>query len=175
MLKFVKSASLILSMSLSGLAFSGANADVLIVDYKRIESESLAAKHLVKKLESEQTKLNAQATKKEASFKSKIEKLQSQRDIISSAEFAKKQKEIQSEVTMIENDFREKYSALENRKNSALEAINQKISDIAGEVAEEKDGDVVLPANVTLYYNVEHDITNEILRKLNKELKVSSF
>ena len=48
--------------------------------------------------------------------------------------------------------------------------VNDKIKDIIADIAKEKDFEVIIPSSQTLYYKDALDISNEVLKKLNKKI-----
>jgi Skp family chaperone for outer membrane proteins len=52
----------------------------------------------------------------------------------------------------------------------AMSKVNDEIKTIIADISKEKSLDLIVPAAQTLYYKDELDISNEVLKRLNKEV-----
>ena len=51
-----------------------------------------------------------------------------------------------------------------------MSKVNDKIKDIIAEISKEKELDVIIPAAQALYYKDNLDISEEVLKRLNKKI-----
>jgi Skp family chaperone for outer membrane proteins len=51
-----------------------------------------------------------------------------------------------------------------------MSKVNDEIKTIIADISKEKSLDLIVPAAQTLYYKDELDISNEVLKRLNKEV-----
>jgi Skp family chaperone for outer membrane proteins len=63
-----------------------------------------------------------------------------------------------------------KQNSLKKASLDSMSKVNDKIKDIIAEIAKEKEFDVIVPASQTLYYKDGLDVSDEVLKKLNKKI-----
>jgi outer membrane protein len=151
------------------------DVNILVVDFSKLEKDSLAAKSLVEAMEGSQKSIKTEAESIQASFQKKAEGLQSQQSVLSKEAFEKKRKALESEAVQTQTDFQEKINKLEQKKQEALEKINEEIKKAASKVAKKHEAQIVIPSNFTIYSEESLDVTEEVLKNLNSSLKKVSL
>ena len=63
-----------------------------------------------------------------------------------------------------------KQNSLKKASLDSMSKVNDKIKDIIAEISKEKELDVIVPAAQTLYFKDELDISDEVLKRLNKKI-----
>ena len=154
---------------------NSALADFGVVDMKQIEEKSA----VTKKLKEDVTKINAKMEKDAEEIKKYVEgrvkKLETAASTLSREKIEKERGDLEKEVMELQTIFREREIAVEEAKIKALDEINEQIKAISKSLAEKKNFTVVLPSNLTVYYNASSDITAEVLTELNNKVKSVKF
>ena len=143
---------------------------IAIVNVQKLMQEAKAAKSAREQLESKQKSYQKEISQKEEKLKKEDQELAKKRDALSQDAFDKKVAAFRSEVTEVQKEVQQKKSALDEAFAQALTDIQKAVTDIIGELAEEKEFTVAMPASQVLYYEEKFDITEEVLSRLDKKL-----
>lgn len=156
-------------------AFSGDQHMALTVNFKSIESESLAIKDLLVKIEKSQHEITKEFEVVQNNLRNEAQGLEKQRTIVSADVFEKKQKALESKIIALESEFREKQKKLEEKKLNILEDINGRIKIISKNIANSRGVKIVIPAESAIFVDDSADITPEVIKALNKDIKSVDF
>jgi Skp family chaperone for outer membrane proteins len=174
MKKFIFTAvSIILLLSASAHSQS---LNVAVVDMKRILKESEAAKDLKGKLQSSKSKYIEKRKNEEDNIRLAQETLISQKNVVAADIFQQKQQEFQDNLIKAQRRVQEKAAKLENSFKTELVKVQTKTLEIVSELSKQNSYDLVLDYNQILYNDSKLDITDEVMKRLNKSLsKVGSI
>ncbi|MFC1590382.1 OmpH family outer membrane protein [Candidatus Omnitrophota bacterium] len=97
-----------------------------------------------------------------------IRKLQDEAALLSDEARAQKQPQIDEKIKTLRDFNRDTQGALVKERNDRITEILADIQGVVETYAKENDYDVVLNSRMLLFGDQQHDITEEILSKLNK-------
>lgn len=144
---------------------------ISFVDMDKIIAVSTAGKKVQKSINSLIKKEEEKFKKKEADLKKKEEEILKQKNIISKDELDKKIKEFQKDLSDFRNE-RAKFNRSINKKN--LEATNKMvnaINKILTQYAADNSLSLVIQKKNIIIGKSELDITDEILKEFNNQVK----
>jgi len=158
-------------LALTAFAPALANAQSFaVVNIQKIMGESSAAKSVKKQLESKQKSFQSEVKKKETELQKKERDLAGQRSVLSAEEFKKRVQSFGENATAAQRDVQKKRTKLDAAFAKSLTKIQDTVAKIAKGIAESKGYEIILPRSQLLYANPKHDITDQVLSQLNKEL-----
>ena len=141
-----------------------------IVDMQRLLKDSKAMQSITKQAEAEKTKREAEAKKKDKILSDEGKEIQKQRAVLAKDVFEERSKEFKEKIASIQNDLKQKSQALQNEYNKALAKLQKETMTIIHTIAEDKNLTVVIPKAQLLFAEDGLDITEDVLKQLNKKL-----
>jgi Skp family chaperone for outer membrane proteins len=148
-----------------------ANADgVGILDVEKIVKESLAMRDIQNKVSKKQDEYQKQVTKKQDELEAEQKRIESKKNVLSKEALEKETKTFEKKLDDLKTFVDKKQNSLKKASLDGMSKVNDKIKDIIAEISKEKNFDVITPAAQTLYYKNDLDITDEVLKRLNKKI-----
>lgn len=178
-LNFLRTVILIVALFFSNAAYSQDSSSEIseykldsfaVVNVKRIVDESKAAKTADKEVKALQKKYIKEAESVENQLKKREEQLQKQQKALSQEAFVKKIEEFKERIQKERKEVVKKRKILEASYVSALELIKKETLKVIAKIADKRNIDIVLPTSQILYFRKGVDISDEVLKELDKEL-----
>ena len=145
------------------------------IDLDLIVNKSDVGIKLIKKISIFETNLKEKFLSKEAILKKKKKKLFDQKNIISKSEFQKKLSELKVDVKKFNQESdKERKKLIVTRNNYNLKLLKA-INPILATYSEEKDISILLQKKNIILGSSQLDITNDILKIVNKEITESNI
>jgi len=154
-------------------AFTSFNANAEgtgVLDVEKIVKESSAMRDIQKKVSSKQDEYQKEVTKKQNDLESEQKKIEGKRNVLSKEAFEKETKAFEKKIDDLKTFVDKKQNSLKKASMDSMSKINDKIKDIIADIAKEKEFDVIIPASQTLYYKDTLDVSEEVLKRLNKKI-----
>ncbi len=107
-------------------------------------------------------------TAEEKAMVDELKKLESEQALLSEKGKAEKSKVIEAKRNELQDFRRKTQESLMQEKNGMLEGILKDIEGVISGFAKESGYDIVLNSRMLLYGADEYDVTNEVLKRLNK-------
>ena len=145
------------------------------IDLDLIVNKSDVGIKLIKKISIFETNLKEKFLSKEAILKKRKKKLFDQKNIISKSEFQKKLSELKVDVKKFNQESdKERKKLIVTRNNYNLKLLKA-INPILATYSEEKDISILLQKKNIILGSSQLDITNDILKIVNKEITESNI
>ncbi len=144
--------------------------EIAVVDMQRVMGKSKAANSARDQLDAKQKNFQSQVSKTEADLQAKDKELAKQRGLLSSEEFNKKLKDFRENAATAQRDVQQKRMKLRRAFEGAIVTIQNKVTAIVANIANEKNVDMVIPSTQSLYVKPSLDITDEVLKRLDNDL-----
>lgn len=151
-------------------AFAHAETKIGVVDIQKIMRESLAAKDLQEQLEKRKNEFQSEVTKQEQQLQKEDKSLAEERGVLSADAFEKKRNAFKTKVDDTQRKINSRKVKLETGYANAINQIQNKVLGIVESIAKEKSLNLVMPFSETLYADSAMNISEEVLKKLDKEL-----
>ena len=146
------------------------NTSIGILDLNRVLTESKAALDAAKQIESMQKKVENESKKKDESIINEREKLIEQQSVMAPEAFEVKVNEFDKKVQEYQLERQEEIRKLDKMVQSARSKILDQIKPIITDYSNELGITVMLEKNSVILSADEMDMTNEVIKRLNKEL-----
>ncbi len=150
--------------------FAKENTKVAVVDMRRIFREAKFAQKLAKDFYNDVELKRKEIAKKEAELKKRKNSLKKQAKIISKKEHLVKLKRIKEEEKQLRQMRNESENKLRKKREKIRISIMMKVNKVIEEYAKKHHYTVVLPKGIVLYSDNAVDITEDIIKVLNKNL-----
>lgn len=141
-----------------------------IIDVEKIIKESSAMRDVQAKIGKKQDEYQKEVQKKQDELESEQKRIEGKRNVLSKEAFDKETTAFEKKLDDLKTFVDKKQNTLKKASMEAMSKVNDKIKDIIADIAKEKDLDVITPASQTLYYKDELDVTDEVLKRLNKKI-----
>lgn len=141
-----------------------------VINMEYLASESSAAKDIKDQIKKIQDKYQQKISEKEEMMMKKEKELGEQASILSKEALLEKQDEFHKELIEIKKEIRVKKIELNQILKQALSELQQKILLIVKDISKENNISLVLPVSQIIYGDDLVNITEKVLKKLNKEL-----
>jgi outer membrane protein len=134
------------------------------VDLRRAFYEYEKTKTLEQQLNEETETRGTERTK----MIDKITKLRDAAELLSGKAKTDKQAEIDEELSKLQELDRDTRQSLLNKKNDMFRAVIEDIQKVVEEIGEKGGYDYILDSRNIMYAKPDFDLTNEVIKKLNK-------
>ncbi len=141
-----------------------------IIDIQRISKESTAAQSVRAQVEERRGKLRDEFAKLEDELRAAEQELERQRGVLSPDAFDEKRLAYERRVTDAQRKADSSRRQLDDAFQEALREIQEKMLEVAAEVAEKMDLDLVLQRAQVIFWSNDLDITEPVLQGLNAKL-----
>ena len=146
------------------------NTSIAIVDLNLILSESKAAKNATKQFEEIQKLTEDKIIASDKEMLNERNKLIEQQSVIAPEAFELKAKDYEKKLQEYQTDKQNKLRKLEGILQKARNEILDKVKPILEDLSKEFGVTVILEKNSVLLSANNMDITDDVIKKLNKEL-----
>jgi len=143
---------------------------IAIIDFDKLSTTSKALKNVVAQIESEVKRINDYRMTNETALKKENEELQKQEAILSREVFQKKAVEFNQKVSNYQAAEQEKRNKIETARAKAFEKFENTVKNISKNLAEKEGYKMVLSAQLVIFYDKTIDITEQVLKDLDKNL-----
>lgn len=148
-----------------------AGDNIVVVDFQRISSESSAAKSIQDQLEKQREAFQKEFSEHERKLREEEKKIIEKRGDMSAEELSEKRQAFEAKLLETRKLVQERRGELERAAGKALNTLRQETVTIVAEMADKNEYDIVLGRQNVILAAKEKDITQEVMKKLNKKLK----
>jgi outer membrane protein len=152
------------------ISFNASAAGIGVLDVEKIVKESSAMRDIQKKISSKQDDYQKEVTKKQDDLESEQKRIEGKRNVLSKEAFEKETKAFEKKIDDLKTFVDKKQNSLKKASMDSMGKVNDKIKDIIADISKEKDFEVIIPSSQTLYYKDALDISDEVLKRLNKKI-----
>ena len=153
------------------VAFSNDKQNFKIVDINFIMNQSIAGKDILKTLDKENKKKIEEFKKIEKNLADAKNKILSQKNILSDAEFKLKVDEHQIKVNDYQNKQKKNFENLNKKKLELSNKLLKEINDILVKYSKDNSIDLILKKETILISQKNSDITQFVLKNLDNKIK----
>lgn len=170
MYKKLVSKIILLSLFVFNVATAHSSVEYATVDIERVFNECKAGKNIEDALKKRQDSEDTNLRKTHEALLKESEDLKKQQAALSADAFEKKRKVYEGKVAEFQLNVQKSREVFENGKNDALGKLNEKIIEIAKSICNKKSIKLLVLKAAVLYSDSSLDITDEILKELDKQL-----
>jgi Skp family chaperone for outer membrane proteins len=169
-------AALIVAAAAAGVAAPPAMAQkmkpvaIAVIDSQRIGREALAFKGARDQLQKVRAAYQAEVAKEEEKFRAEEQELARQRTVLTGEAFDTRRRDFDRRVTDIQRQVQERSRQLEQAFNEVRNEVSKAITAIVADLAKEREFGLVIDRAQTAYRADGLDITEEVLKRLDKKL-----
>ena len=141
-----------------------------IIDIQRISKDSTAAQSVRAQVEERRGKLRDEFAKLENELRTAEQELERQRGVLSADAFDEKRLAYERRVTDAQRKADSSRRQLDDAFQEALRKIQTAMLEVAADVAQKMNLDLVLPRSQVIFWAQNLDITDPVLQGLNAKL-----
>jgi len=145
--------------------------NVAYLDMNMIYNETKVGKLIFTELEEIQKNNISNFKKSEESLKKEEQKIFSQQNILSEEEYKKKVLSFKEKVDKYQSDRNKSINKLKEKRARSIKELSTSVNKILAEYSEEKKITLIIPKKNIIMGNTELDITNDILKIIDKKVK----
>lgn len=164
-MKIIYSAIIIAVLSVTSYA-----ADYGVVDFEYILSKAKAQKSAAEQIQKYEADLRSSFQKESETLQKMQADLQTNKDKLSEKQLEAKNRDFSTKVADFQKRGQEKQQALQQSAEEASQAIQKSLQEVIEKLAKAKKLDNVMIAGALAYYNKDFDISDEVLKELDKAL-----
>lgn len=151
-------------------ASAAETSDIGVVEVQLIMREALAGKSIQVQIESTRSSYEAAVLAEETRLRDLEQELVRQRSLLAPEAFADKRRDFENQVASHKRDVRARRRTLDQAYSVGVRQIQQAVTEIISEIAEQRNLMVVVPASQILFANPTLVITNDVLSELDEKL-----
>lgn len=151
----------------------GVNAyaqNIAVIDAAAVVNETNAAKRAIDVLRKKTEEAQGRIDKMEAELEEKRQQLEKKRDVLSEEIFEKEKMELSREFRDFRNKAQQIQEGLDEENMGLRKEITDEIRAVVEEIAKERNLDIVIAENLLIYSKNTIDISDEVLKRVNKRL-----
>jgi len=153
------------------LNITPANAlNIAVIETGEIIEKSTAMKRAKEKILIQKKEYQLELSSEENELKKKVEKLEKQRVKFSKESLAKKEKKLSEEISELNQLLQRRNETLQKAEIEIMTKIGEKIEEILISIKEKDKIDIIVSSKQIILYNDNMDISDKVLKRLNKEL-----
>ncbi|XVN43438.1 MAG: OmpH family outer membrane protein [Candidatus Rickettsia vulgarisii] len=146
-------------------------ARIAIVDTQSVLEASVAIQSIRKSIDSISKKIQQDFLKKEAELKEMERKLHEKQASLSQDDFNNELQSFHKKVNLLQKEIQDRKTRLDQSHSKAVGKVQDVIMDIISNLAKKHDVDVVMPNTQILFSRNTLNITDELIKTLNNNLK----
>jgi outer membrane protein len=143
---------------------------IAILDMERILRDSKAAATLRQEIDKQREAHQNTLREHENALRSADQELARQRAVLSAEAFAAKRKELQEQANKLQQEFVSRQKEMEELFGRGIRQVRKALAEVAKEIADERDINLILLKATIVLANRELDITEEALKRLDERL-----
>lgn len=153
----------------TGMASAKAEGGIATINVEKIY-QAKVIKNIGTQIAKKRDKFQKQISSKEKSLEKEQKKLEAKKDILSSSALQEEQKKFFKKVEGLRGEGKKKNGILKKAHDNSMKRVNEMVSEIVNEVAQQKGLTIVLPASQVVYAVEAIDITSQVIVKLDKKI-----
>lgn len=162
---------LLLPIIILFLNITPANAlNIAVIETAQIVEKSTAMKRAKEQIIKQQEIYKKELSKEEEDLKVKLDKFKTKRAKFTEEAAMKKEKDLQGEIQELNTLLQRRNKSLQEAEMEIMNKIGKKIEEILEDIKIKNNYDLILSSDQIILYNDNMDISDEVLKRLNKEL-----
>jgi outer membrane protein len=149
--------------------FAQTTPTIGVIDVQRVVSDSEVGKKALAEIKTIKDKKQQDMDAREQTIEQMQDKLQKQKDILSADAQQKLNDDIQKAYTDLKRFREDSEAEIQNRLNTALKSMEDRVIPIIQKMGAEKGYSVILVKDQLVYYNAKNDITDDVIRLFNEQ------
>ena len=145
------------------------------IDLVEVLRQSTATSSVRALLDEKRAQFQEEFAAREVDLMAREKALQSKRDIMSAEAFGEEVRLFQAEVADVQREIQRKRKSLDNAFQQAQDKLRELALEIVGDVAKERQLDLVLNRDNVLIFRNQLDLTTIVLDRLNERTKDARF
>jgi Skp family chaperone for outer membrane proteins len=156
---------------MSCTAFVNANAsNIAILDLEKIIKDSKAMRDIQNKVNKKQDEYQKEVSKKQNDLENEQKTIEAKKAVLSKDGFEKEVQKFEKKVDDLKTYVDRKQNSLKKASMESMSKVNEIIKEIIGEISKDKNYEVIIPASQTVFFEDSLDISEEVLKKLDKKI-----
>ena len=151
--------------------YSFAETNIVYLNMDVIYNDTKVGKLIFAELEEIQKKNISNFKKSEELLQKEEQKIFSQKNILSKEEYEKKVISFKEKVDKYKSDRNKSINELKEKRVKSINELSVSVNKILAEYSEEKKITLIIPKKNIIMGNTEIDITNDILKIINDNVK----
>lgn len=158
--------------ALGGGAFAEPMPDAVIavIDYQRIERESVAAQAIMEQVDQYRAAYQVDITNQENALRVEREELERQQTILSAESFNERRRAFEAKFQELQRQVMDRTRILDRALASARDEILQTVLIITRDISEDRGFNIVLEKTQSFFYSNALNITDAVLAELDQRL-----
>ena len=170
-IKLLTLSCLALAAVVTGSAAAQVPLKVAVLDLNAIRANSLAIKNIRAQIEKYRQGFQANIKKEEDALRVANQELAKKRTLLGPEAFANERRLFEQKVVGVQKLVRQRKIDLDSVLTKAMLVVEKKMNVIMADVAKKRSASLVLRRQNTILADSSMDMTKEVLKRLNAELK----
>ena len=149
-------------------------AVIAVIDYQRIERESIAFRAIMAEVNEYSAVYQAEITSQEDVLRAEREELERQQTILSAESFNVKRRAFENKYQELQREVMDRTRIMDRALAAARNEILQTVRAITQEIGADRGFNIVLEKSQTFFFSNTLSITDAVLTELNQRLPVGS-
>lgn len=170
-MRFLTALAVVLSLLLTTATPVFADSiNIAVLDMDKVRRDAKAVQSIRAQLGSYVDSFQAAAQKEDADLIAARDEVARKRSVLSQEAFAEERRKLDQRLADAQGKLQEQRRALERVHAEALQKVQVALNDIVTDIARDRDLTIVLRKDQTVYVGKGLEITDDVLKRLDKEL-----
>lgn len=167
--KFILAAALLLPLALPVAAHAN-DLKIAVVDVSKVLSDSKAAQSIQKQIDDQRAVLKSDLEKQQETLKKEEADILKLRSEPPTDEFKKKAQDFQKKLNDAQQTLGGRKQNLDKAAGTAIDTLKKEIVAVVGEISSKEKYDLVLTRQDVVTVNAALDITDSVIKSLDKKV-----
>jgi outer membrane protein len=161
---------LLISTIFYSFSYNANAAEIAVIDVEKIIKESKVMRYIQRNINDKQNQYQKEVESKQGKLEKEQKLVEGKRNILSQEAFNKEVKEFDGKVDELKTYVDRRQNSLKKASLEAMSKVNDEIKEIISDLSKENGYDIIIPASQALFYKDKYDISEEVLKRLNKKI-----
>jgi len=140
---------------------------IAVIDAQKVVQNSEIGKKALADVKLLKDKKQAEIDQRQNSIQSMQDKLDKQKDILSSDAREKLSSDISRSITDLRRFLEDSENEIQNRLGTAIKSIEDRVLPIIQKIGNDRGYAIIVSKDQLVYFNAKYDITDEVIRAFN--------
>jgi outer membrane protein len=147
---------------------------VVICDVLLVLREARASQSVREQIDKQRASYQSEIAKQENDLRAADQQLAQQRAILAPEAFAQRRRDLEKRISDAQQNVQNRRRVLDQAFTESMQRVEGSMIEVIGEIARDKNYQVVLPKSQVVIVQTQLDITGEVLARLNKKITTVS-
>ncbi len=156
--------------SFSSSFAQGSSLNIAVINAEEVLRNSVVMKHIQDKISSKEKEYQSMIDVKQKVLEKEFKKIDSKKSVLSTSSLEEEEEKFNKKFNDLKVELESKQKSLKDASIQALSQVDEKVNEIIATISKEKNLDLILHSSSLIFAKDDLDISDEVLKRLNKQM-----